>query len=61
MACGYQMTFKMFQRDLGHLNELSAEPIEADWPFAGRLKDLKSPNKQDDLLALLQKGHAVQF
>jgi len=61
MACGYQMTFKMFQHDLGHLNELSAEPIEAEWPFAARLKDLKEPDKRDALLALLRKGRDVQL
>jgi len=60
MACGYQMASKIFQRDLGHLHELSAAPVAAAWPFAGRLGDLRATGKCDDLLAKLRQGHAVQ-
>jgi len=61
MACGYQMAAKAFQRDLGHLHELSGAPVAAEWPFAERLQDLRSTAKRDALLARLKAGQPVQI
>lgn len=61
MACGYQMAAKVFQRDLGHLHELSDAATPADWPFADRLKDLTATSPRDVLLATLRAGNAVKL
>ena len=61
MACGYQMAAKVFQRDLGHLDELFDAPMHAEWPFADRLRDLTATSRRDVLLTALREGHAVQI
>jgi hypothetical protein len=61
MACGYQMAAKAFVRDLGHIPELFNSPVNAAWPFAERLADLRSPGKRDDLLTRLREGNSVKL
>lgn len=48
MACGYQMSAKTFERDLAELAELWRDPVEAAWPFAGLLSEIKSTEGATD-------------
>jgi predicted acylesterase/phospholipase RssA len=61
MACGYQMASRAFQRDLGHLHELSDEPATWNWAFAEMLKDITSTSRRDQLLAALQAGNRIHL
>jgi predicted acylesterase/phospholipase RssA len=65
MACGYQMAASAFARDLAHISELWAEPIETDWGFSELLAEITStaaatPRRQA-LLAELTAGSSVRL
>jgi hypothetical protein len=65
MACGYQMSAKTFERDLAELAELWRDPLEAEWPFAELLAEIKSTEgatpRRKKLLEDLHTGATVQI
>lgn len=65
MACGYQMAAKAFVRDLADLTELGDRPVEAEWPFAELLEEIRSTAaatpRREKLLADLRAGASLQL
>jgi hypothetical protein len=55
------MASKVFERDVGHVDELFDVPLAATWSFADRLKDLTATSRRDTLLAALNQGHNVKI
>jgi hypothetical protein len=65
MACGYQMTSKAFQRDLGELHGLWREAPPTTWPFSDMLAEIRSVDehtpRRGNLLAELREGCSVKL
>lgn len=63
MACGYQMSAKIFQASLATIPGLSATPTPAAWAFAPQLEELRSTAEKDRsvLLGNLKAGSRVAF
>jgi hypothetical protein len=65
MACGYQMAFKGFERELAKFNGMWDPPKTQDWPFKAMLAEITSTDEKTprraELLAALRRGNRVRL
>ena len=65
MACGYQMAYCAFERDLAHLRGLSGKAVQVSWSFKPMLTELRSTAattvRREELLDAFRAGSSVRI